>query len=124
MTDYVKVPIMDLDDVSDYVNLPKQKKLMNKVYHLEAFNSTLNEVIDDYMEQVVFMTDEELVIDRSNFIKNHINKHSPESKKDRDMHIHSICIEIEQLRRFGYIYYEEPRERTDETDRNRITEKE
>ena len=37
MADYVKMPIVDLDDVSDYVNSPRQKKLMNKVYHLEDF---------------------------------------------------------------------------------------
>ena len=65
--DYVKVPLMDLDDVDAYVNS----------------NRALFEV-------------------RRN--------------------IHSICIEIEQLRRFDKIVYEKPRKRTGEN--NRITEKE
>jgi len=122
--DYVKVPLMDLDDVDAYVNSPKQKKLIDNVYHLKEFNKMLEEVIDDYIEQVVFMTDEELVYDRSDFIKNHAlvegNKHLDDYH--REMHIHSICIEIEQLRRFDKIVYEKPRKRTGEN--NRITEKE
>ena len=69
MTDYVKMPIVDLDDVGEYINSPKQKKLMNRLYHLEEFNKMLTEIIDNYIEQVVHMTDDELVIDRSNFIK-------------------------------------------------------
>jgi hypothetical protein len=124
MADYVKVPLIDVGDVSDYVNSPRQKKLMNKLYHLEDFNDTLTDLIDDYIEQVAHMTDEELVIDRSSFIKNYILNDDDADKKDRDMHIHTLCIEIEQLRRFGFIYYEKPRPRTDETDTNRITEKE
>tara|TARA_R110000744_G_scaffold259098_1_gene374305 strand:+ start:614 stop:988 length:375 start_codon:yes stop_codon:yes gene_type:complete len=124
MTDYVKMPIVDLDDVGEYINSPKQKKLMNRLYHLEEFNKMLTEIIDNYIEQVVHMTDDELVIDRSNFIKNYSIAHNKEDKTDRDIHIQTLCIEIEQLRRFGYIYYEEPRPRTDETDTNRITEKE
>jgi len=124
MADYVKVPLIDVGDLSDYVNSPRQKKLMNKLYHLEDFNDTLTDLIDDYIEQVAHMTDEELVIDRSSFIKNYILNDDDADKKDRDMHIHTLCIEIEQLRRFGYIYYEKPRPRTDETDTNRITEKE
>ena len=120
--DYVKVPLMDLDDVDAYVNSPKQKKLIDNVYHLKEFNKMLEEVIDDYIEQVVFMTDEELVYDRSDFIKNHAlvegNKHLDDYH--REMHIHSICIEIEQLRRFDKIVYEKPRKRTGEN--NRITE--
>ena len=60
----------------------------------------------------------------ANFIKNYSIAHNKEDKTDRDIHIQTLCIEIEQLRRFGYIYYEEPRPRTDETDTNRITEKE
>ena len=124
MAAYVKVPLIDVGDLSDYVNSPRQKKLMSKLYHLEDFNDTLTDLIDDYIEQVAHMTDEELVIDRSSFIKNYILNDDDADKKDRDMHIHTLCIEIEQLRRFGYIYYEKPRPRTDETDTNRITEKE
>jgi len=124
MGDYVKVPLIDVGDVSDYVHSPRQKKLMNKLYHLEDFNDTLTDLIDDYIEHVAHMTDEELVIDRSSFIKYYILNDDDADKKDRDMHIHTLCIEIEQLRRFGYIYYEKPRPRTDETDTNRITEKE
>ena len=30
----------------------------------------------------------------------------PEDRKDYDMHIHTLAIECEQLRRFGEIYYE------------------
>ena len=124
MADYVQEPLIDVSDVSDYVHSPRQKKLMNKLYHLEDFNDTLTDLIDDYIEHVAHMTDEELVIDRSSFIKYYILNDDDADKKDRDMHIHTLCIEIEQLRRFGYIYYEKPRPRTDETDTNRITEKE
>ena len=78
MTDYVKMPIVDLDDVGEYINSPKQKKLMNRLYHLEEFNKMLTEIIDNYIEQVVHMTDDELVIDRSNFIKNYSIAHNKE----------------------------------------------
>tara|TARA_A100000164_G_C21372193_1_gene524672 strand:+ start:75 stop:539 length:465 start_codon:yes stop_codon:yes gene_type:complete len=99
-------PIIDLDDVPSYINSPKHKALLDKMYHIEAFNKMLEDVIDDYIDQVVFMKDEELLQDRGYWIKRYALPHNPEDRKDYDMHIHTIAIELEQLRRFKEIYYE------------------
>ena len=123
-------PIIDLDDVPSYINSPRHKKLLDKVYHIEAFNKILEDVIDDYIEQVVFMKDEELLRDRSYWIKRYSLPHNPEDRKDYDMHIHTLAIECEQLRRFKEIYYERITDEPGQTytdlkagARNRITEK-
>ena len=99
-------PVIDLDDVPSYINSPRHKALLDKVYHIEAFNKILEDVIDDYIDQTVFMKDEELLQDRGYWIKRYSLPHNPEDRKDYDMHIHTLAIECEQLRRFGEIYYE------------------
>lgn len=99
-------PVIDLDDVPSYINSPRHKALLDKVYHIEAFNKILEDVIDDYIDQTVFMKDEELLMDRGYWIKRYSLPHNPEDRKDYDMHIHTLAIECEQLRRFGEIYYE------------------
>ena len=99
-------PVIDLDDVPSYINSPKHKALLDKVYHIEAFNKILEDVIDDYIDQTVFMEDDKLLQDRGYWIKRYALPHHPEDRKDYDMHIHTLAIECEQLRRFGEIYYE------------------
>ena len=99
-------PVIDLDDVPSYINSPRHKALLDKVYHIEAFNKILEDVIDDYIDQTVFMEDDKLLQDRGYWIKRYSLPHNPEDRKDYDMHIHTLAIECEQLRRFGEIYYE------------------
>ena len=37
-------PVIDLDDVPSYINSPRHKALLDKVYHIEAFNKILEDV--------------------------------------------------------------------------------
>ena len=65
-------------------------------------------VVDDYKEQVKEMSDERLKEDRSHWMKNYGIPHNDYSEIDPlDEDIHTITIELEQLRRFGEIIYED-----------------
>tara|TARA_Y100001935_G_C16889720_1_gene306536 strand:- start:214 stop:477 length:264 start_codon:yes stop_codon:yes gene_type:complete len=68
----------------------------------------LKEVLDNWKLQVQKMTDEELMEDRSHWMKNFgipNTDYRDESSFDED--IQTITIELEQLRRFGEIIYKD-----------------
>ena len=68
----------------------------------------LKEVLDNWKLQVQKMTDEELMEDRSHWMKNFgipNTDYIDESSFDED--IQTITIELEQLRRFGEIIYKD-----------------
>ena len=83
-------------------------KVVEKVYHTKQLQTILDDIIKDFIEQVVLMDDEELNEDRSEWIK----KFSNYNKDKRYLYItsiHTLAIEIEQLRRLGKIIYDIPK---------------
>ena len=76
-------------------------------------------IVDDWKWQVKEMTDEELKEDRSEWMKKYGIPHNDDGEEDiLWSDIHTISIEIEQLRRFGEIQYGDPVQKRKE----RITE--
>ena len=76
-------------------------------------------VVDDYKEQVKDMSDDELMEDRSEWMKKYGIPHSEEGEENiLYSDIHTITIELEQLSRFGEIQYGDPVQKRKE----RITE--
>ena len=74
----------------------------------KTFEELLKELLENWKLQVQEMTDEELMEDRSQWMKNigiPNNDYADETPFDED--IQTITIEIEQLRRFGEIIYNE-----------------
>jgi hypothetical protein len=76
-------------------------------------------IVDDWKWQVKEMTDEELKEDRSEWMKKYGIPHNDDGEDEiLWSDIHTISIEIEQLRRFGEIQYGDPVQKR----KKRITE--
>ena len=85
------------------------EKLVNKVYHIDELQTIITDVIKDYVEQVVLMSDEELLYDRDDWMAQSQKYEDDEVVYKaylRDVDIHSIAIWVEQLRRFKRIQYQ------------------
>ena len=89
------------------------EKLVDKVYHIKELHNILENVITDYIEQAVLMTDEQLKEDRSNWIKVYGTDDTDDKEMNYDTSIHTLAIEIEQLRRMGKIYYDKGKQLTE-----------
>ena len=83
-------------------------KVIEKVYHIKELHKILEDVIIDYVNQVVLMSDEELDYDREKWM-HQMAKNDKENDMERnyvyDTDIHSLAIWVEQLRRFKEINY-------------------
>jgi len=75
-------------------------------------------VIKDWKYQVKDMSDSQLSEDRSYWMKNYGDVHNDSDKHKVEIDIHTITIELEQVRRFGSIYYRKPKSKNTK----RITE--
>ena len=86
----------------------KKDKLQNKLYHTDEIKELMNDIVKDYIEQVALMKDEEISYDRGAWISEFgYDKHNYKNDKHRyEVDVHSCAIIIEQIRRFGRIYYE------------------
>mgnify|MGYP001232701969 FL=1 len=63
-------------------------------------------VVDDWKFQVKEMTDEKLLEDRSHWMKNYGYEFGDDYDENTlDYDVHTIAIELEQMRRFGEIIY-------------------
>ena len=63
-------------------------------------------VVEDYNFQVKDMSDEKIKYDRSHWMANYgYPTYYGDGEDHLEMDIHSITIQLEQLRRFGHIYY-------------------
>ena len=83
-------------------------KSFSRYFMKKTFEELLKELLDNWKLQVQEMTDEELLEDRSHWMKNFgipNTDYSDESPFDED--IQTITIELEQLRRFGEIIYKD-----------------
>jgi len=65
----------------------------------------IKKIIDDWKFQVKDMSDEELKEDRSEWMKTFSQEN--DSEVDLDSSIHTLSIEIEQLRRYQKIIYKD-----------------
>ena len=83
-------------------------KSFSRYFMKKTFEELLKELLDNWKLQVQEMTDEELLEDRSHWMKNFgipNTDYSDESPFDED--VQTITIELEQLRRFGEIIYKD-----------------
>ena len=73
-------------------------------------------VVEDYKFQVKDMSDDKLKHDRTHWMKNYGYPTFDDGEDHLEIDIHSITIQLEQLRRFGKIWYtdenEQPIKRT------------
>jgi len=84
-----------------------------------TFKNLIEMVVDDWKEQTQEMTDKYLLDDRSEWMKKYGIPHGEYSEESiLWSDIHTIAIELEQLRRYGEIIYGDPKSRRKE----RITE--
>jgi len=70
----------------------------------------VKEVVKDWKDEVKDYSDEKLMEDRSYWMKNYGYEHSMDNDDDRkentlDSDIHTLAIELEQVRRYGEIIY-------------------
>ena len=84
------------------------KYLVEKIYKVEELIKLFGDVIEDYINQVVLMKDEELEEDRSEWIKTYGDDDDRDEYK-YETSIHTIAIEIEQIRRWKKIIYDKPK---------------
>lgn len=84
------------------------KTIVDRVYKVDQLIKIFGDIIEDYINQVVLMSDEEIEEDRGDWIKRYSN-YRVEDKDNYDVSIHTLAIEIEQIRRDGKIYYEIPK---------------
>ena len=82
------------------------KEVVERVYHLKEIKKLLDEVLEDYINQVAVMNDKELSYDRNEFMKTTGREKYDDKDLEKHSHIHSVSIELEQIRRFGGIVYD------------------
>ena len=70
-----------------------------------SMEDLIKKVFEDWKWQVRDMSDYELNEDRSEWMKNYGRKHESDLIDDFESDIHTISIELEQLRRNREIYY-------------------
>ncbi len=84
------------------------KTIVDRVYRVDELIKIFGDIIEDYINQVVLMSDEEIEEDRGDWIKRY-SDYRVDDKYNYDASIHTIAIEIEQVRRDGKIYYDIPK---------------
>jgi hypothetical protein len=84
------------------------KILIEKIYRVEELIKIFGDVIEDYINQVVLMTDDELREDRSEWIKRY-GDYDDRDEYKYETSIHTIAIEIDQIRRWKKIIYDKPK---------------
>jgi hypothetical protein len=88
----------------------KEKKdiIAKKLYHTDEIKEIMNKIVKDYIEQVALMKDEEIGYDRGKWMSEfgYDSNEYTNSKEAYEIDIHSCALIIEQIRRFGRIYYD------------------
>ena len=90
-------------------------KVIERVYHTKELHKIIEDVIVSYVNDVVLMNDTQLKHDRSEWVKlygdDDFVAYTKEDKDSDDMKydtaIHTLALEIEQLRRYKNIYYKD-----------------
>jgi hypothetical protein len=86
------------------------KTIVDRVYRVDQLIKLFGDVIEDYINQVVLMSDNELEEDRSEWIKRYGDYNDRDEYK-YETSIHTIAIEIEQIRRWQKIIYDIPKKK-------------
>ena len=81
------------------------KDVMERVYHLKEIKELLDEVLEDYINQASLMNDKELSYDRSEWMKTIGREKYDDKELERSSQIHTIALELEQIRRWEHIVY-------------------
>jgi hypothetical protein len=81
------------------------RSVVNRVYKIDELIKIFGDIIENYVNQVVLMSDEELEEDRSGWIKKH-SDYKVGDEDNYDTSCYTIAIEIEQIRRTGKIVYD------------------
>jgi hypothetical protein len=89
------------------------EKVVDKVYHIKELHAIIEDIITDYINQVVLMDDKELKDDRSEWIKDYGRDELEDADMKYHTSIHTLALEIEQLRRWGEIFYRSKRQITE-----------
>ena len=84
------------------------KTIVDRVYRVDELIKIFGDIIEYYINQVVLMSDEEIEEDRGDWIKRYSN-YRVDDEYNYDVSIHTLAIEIEQIRRDGKIYYDIPK---------------
>jgi hypothetical protein len=82
------------------------KDVMERVYNLKEIKKLLDEVLEDYINQVAVLSDKELSYDRSEWMKIIGREKYDDKELERHSQIHTVSIELEQIRRFNKIVYD------------------
>ena len=92
-------------------------KVVQKVYHTDELKKIMEDITTDFINQVVLMSDAELDEDRSEWIKMYGREDGDGAGHEHMIYetaIHTLAIEIEQLRRFKKIIYINPKQLTEQ----------
>ena len=79
--------------------------VMERLYHTKDMQKLLDEVLEDYISQVATMSDDELNEDRSEWMRTIGREKYDDEELERSSQIHTIAIELEQIRRWEHIVY-------------------
>ena len=95
------------DEITEKEKAKNMDKLADRLYHVSDMTNLMIEVLTDYVEQVSMMKDEDLAYDRSKWMLEFgVEKEEYDRYDGHDADIHTIAILLEQMRRFGKIYYD------------------
>ena len=97
-----------MSDITDKFKI-NTEKVIEKVYHISELHKIMEDVIIDFVYQVVLMSDDELRYDRDDWMarfgRDIDKEYEIEKNYIYESDIHSLAIFVEQLRRFGEIQY-------------------
>ena len=82
------------------------KEVVERVYHLKEIKKLLDEVLEDYINQASLMNDKELSYDRNEWMRTIGREKYDDEELERHSQLHTVSIELEQIRRFGGIVYD------------------
>ena len=102
--------VIETDEITDKKHLDK---LAEKVYNVKEVTDITLSVLADYVEQVTFMKDDELLQDRSSWMRDFGQSDTDKDYKEfggLGADLHTIAILLEQIRRFGKIIYDEKKD--------------
>ena len=80
-------------------------KVVNELLNMDI-NVLVKEILKDWKWQVKEMSDKELIDDRSEWMKTIGREKYDNEELEKHSQIHSVSIELEQIRRFGGIVYD------------------
>tara|TARA_B100000424_G_scaffold270168_1_gene268830 strand:+ start:942 stop:1274 length:333 start_codon:yes stop_codon:yes gene_type:complete len=109
-----------------------EKGVLREIKMGLTISDLIREIVKDWKEEVRYYSDEKLLEDRSYWMKNYGYEYGFDYDDERDREedtldsdLHTLSIELEQIRRFGEIIYRMPdgKMKFKKKEKNRITER-